>query len=55
MQPKDTYRRILGVNFFAGNATAAVDLGCRGGLVVVPAVPALVELGRDHSDREASA
>ena len=53
MQPDNSYRRILGVNFFAGKAPAAVELGCQGGLVVVPAAPALVELGRDRAYREA--
>src|SRR5580704_18819264 len=47
------YRRILGVRFFTGDAAAAVEAGCQGGLVVAPAAPALVELGRDHEYREA--
>ena len=47
------YRRILGVRFFVGNATEAVEIGARGGLVVVPAAPALLELGRDHAYRQA--
>ncbi|HXD00698.1 MAG TPA: WecB/TagA/CpsF family glycosyltransferase [Verrucomicrobiae bacterium] len=47
------YRRILGVRFFVGDARAAVELGVRGGLVVVPAAPALVELGRDREYRQA--
>ncbi len=48
-----SYRSILGVRFFVGDAPAAVELGARGGLVVVPAAPALVELGRDQEYRQA--
>lgn len=47
------YRHILGVQFFVGDAPEAIELGVRGGLVVVPAAPALVELGRDHEYRQA--
>src|ERR1700740_929506 len=47
------YRKILGVRFFTGDCPQAVELGARGGLVVVPAAPALVELGRDSEDRQA--
>jgi UDP-N-acetyl-D-mannosaminuronic acid transferase (WecB/TagA/CpsF family) len=47
------YRRILGVRFFVGNAAEAVKIGARGGLVVVPAAPALVELAHDREYREA--
>ena len=47
------YRSILGVRFFAGDARQAVELGSRGGLVVVPAAPALVELSRDADYRRA--
>lgn len=47
------YRRILGVRFFVGDAVAAVNAGSRGGLVVAPAAPALVELHRDPSYRQA--
>jgi UDP-N-acetyl-D-mannosaminuronic acid transferase (WecB/TagA/CpsF family) len=55
LQPatKNQYRRILGVNFFVGDAPEAVDLGARGGLVVVPAAPALLELRRDPAYRQA--
>lgn len=41
------WRTILGVRFFAGPADEAVRLGLEGGLVVVPAAPALVNLGTD--------
>jgi UDP-N-acetyl-D-mannosaminuronic acid transferase (WecB/TagA/CpsF family) len=47
------YRRILGVRFFAGDAPEAVAIGARGGLVVCPAAPALLELGRDRAYRQA--
>ncbi len=47
------YRRILGIRFFIGDTPAAVELGVRAGLVVVPAAPALMELARDREYREA--
>jgi len=47
------YRHILGVRFFVGDARTAVEIGSRGGLVVVPAAPALLELERDHEYRQA--
>src|SRR5208282_5948161 len=47
------YRRILGIRFFVGDAPEAVEIGARGGLVVVPAAPALLELGRDQAYRQA--
>ena len=51
--PETHYRRILGVRFFVKDAAQAVDIGARGGLVVVPAAPALLELARDPSYRQA--
>ena len=47
------YRRILGVKFFVGDAPEAVEIGTRGGLVVVPAAPAMLELAHDHDYRQA--
>jgi N-acetylglucosaminyldiphosphoundecaprenol N-acetyl-beta-D-mannosaminyltransferase len=47
------YRQILGIRFFTGTAAEAVAIGLQGGLVVVPAAPALVELERDKGYREA--
>jgi exopolysaccharide biosynthesis WecB/TagA/CpsF family protein len=47
------YRIILGVRFFVGDAPEAVALGAQGGLVVVPAAPALMELARDGDYRQA--
>jgi UDP-N-acetyl-D-mannosaminuronic acid transferase (WecB/TagA/CpsF family) len=48
-----SYRQILGVRFFVGAAPEAVQIGARGGLVVVPAAPALMELVRDTEYRQA--
>jgi N-acetylglucosaminyldiphosphoundecaprenol N-acetyl-beta-D-mannosaminyltransferase len=52
-KPESQYRRILGVRFFVGDAPEAVELGSRGGLVVVPAAPALMERARDRDYRQA--
>jgi len=51
--PEPNYRQILGIRFFIGSAAQAVQIGLRGGLVVVPAAPALVELERDPAYRAA--
>jgi UDP-N-acetyl-D-mannosaminuronic acid transferase (WecB/TagA/CpsF family) len=50
---QSAYQRILGINFFIGSAEEAVQIGLRGGLVVVPAAPALVELQTNEHYREA--
>jgi UDP-N-acetyl-D-mannosaminuronic acid transferase (WecB/TagA/CpsF family) len=47
------YQRILGIRFFTGSAEESVQIGLRGGLVVVPAAPALVELQTNEYYREA--
>jgi N-acetylglucosaminyldiphosphoundecaprenol N-acetyl-beta-D-mannosaminyltransferase len=47
------YRQILGLQFFAGTAQQAVDLMRGGGLLVVPAAPALIELQTNAGYREA--
>jgi N-acetylglucosaminyldiphosphoundecaprenol N-acetyl-beta-D-mannosaminyltransferase len=47
------YRQILGVRFFTGSAAEAVQIGLRGGLVVMPAAPALVELQSNQQYRDA--
>jgi UDP-N-acetyl-D-mannosaminuronic acid transferase (WecB/TagA/CpsF family) len=44
-------RTILGIKFFAGRARDAVALGLKGGLVVAPAAPALVNLPKDEHYR----
>jgi len=50
---KTLYRNILGVRFFVGPTSKAVELGAHPGLVVVPAAPALMELARDNDYRQA--
>jgi N-acetylglucosaminyldiphosphoundecaprenol N-acetyl-beta-D-mannosaminyltransferase len=47
------FRTILGIKFFQGSAAAAVDLMGQGGLLVVPAAPALKDLGTDAGYRDA--
>jgi UDP-N-acetyl-D-mannosaminuronic acid transferase (WecB/TagA/CpsF family) len=48
-----SYQQILGIRFFTGSTAEAVQVGLRGGLVVVPAAPALVELPTNEPYREA--
>ncbi len=50
---QSAYRQILGVRFFVGDAPEAIEICARGGLVVVPAAPAMLELGRDRDYRQA--
>jgi UDP-N-acetyl-D-mannosaminuronic acid transferase (WecB/TagA/CpsF family) len=47
------YRTILGIRFFQGSAAAAVDKMSTGGLLVVPAAPALKKLETDAAYRDA--
>jgi UDP-N-acetyl-D-mannosaminuronic acid transferase (WecB/TagA/CpsF family) len=47
------HRRILGLNFFLGTAGQAVERMQAGGLLVIPAAPALKDLGTNASYREA--
>jgi len=48
------FQQILGVRFFVGDAQGAIDeVSQRGGLVVVPAAPALKNLAVDRGYREA--
>lgn len=47
------YRQILGIRFFTGTPEEAAEIGLRGGLVVVPAAPALVDLAADKAYRDA--
>jgi len=51
--PSNLYRKILGVQFFIGNASQAVATGMRGGLVVAPAAPSLLDLCKDGDYRQA--
>ena len=53
VQPEAGFRRILGIDFFCGSAREALERMRGGGLLVVPAAPALKELGRDAAYREA--
>ena len=48
-----SFQRILGIRFFVGEAAEAVQIALQGGLVVVPAAPALVDLQADEHYREA--
>jgi UDP-N-acetyl-D-mannosaminuronic acid transferase (WecB/TagA/CpsF family) len=47
------HRRILGIDFFLGTAAQAVVRMKSGGLLVVPAAPALKDLGTNAAYREA--
>ena len=47
------FRSILGINFFVGDALQAVQRMKNGGLLVVPAAPALKNLPNDAAYREA--
>lgn len=46
-------RQILGVKFYTGNAHGAIEKISRGGLLVVPAAPALKDIPRNADYREA--
>jgi len=46
-------RQILGISFFAGDVGGAVERMSRGGLLVVPAAPALKDIAYSESYREA--
>ena len=50
--PAQTHR-ILGIDFFDGSAKAAIDIMRNGGLLVIPAAPALKDLEHNASYREA--
>ena len=47
------FRQILGLRFFVGGAQRAIELLANGGLLVVPAAPALKNLSQDLAYREA--
>jgi exopolysaccharide biosynthesis WecB/TagA/CpsF family protein len=47
------FRQILGLRFFVGGAQRAIELLGNGGLLVVPAAPALKNLSEDLAYREA--
>jgi UDP-N-acetyl-D-mannosaminuronic acid transferase (WecB/TagA/CpsF family) len=46
-------RRILGIDFYAGDVDGAIDRISSGGLLVVPAAPALKDIAYNESYREA--
>lgn len=50
----DPYRRILGLEFFAGTASGAVHAMRRGGLLIAPSAPVLKDLDSDAGYREAA-
>lgn len=50
---KPEFRQILGIKFFVGEAQGAIDYLWSGGLLVVPAAPALKNLSVDEGYREA--
>src|ERR1700688_1408568 len=52
-KPKREFRQILGIHFFVGEAQRAIDLLRNGGLLVVPAAPALKNLAEDVGYRDA--
>src|SRR5277367_5754325 len=49
--PTQTHR-ILGIDFFDGSARAAIEIMRNGGLLVIPAAPALKDLDRNPAYRE---
>jgi UDP-N-acetyl-D-mannosaminuronic acid transferase (WecB/TagA/CpsF family) len=51
--PTSPYRRILGIDFFCGSVCEAIAKMRRGGLLVVPAAPALKDLSTNAPYREA--
>jgi UDP-N-acetyl-D-mannosaminuronic acid transferase (WecB/TagA/CpsF family) len=51
--PEHQYRQILGLQFFTGSTAQAVEFMKTGGLLVVPAAPALKDLPKNPSYREA--
>jgi UDP-N-acetyl-D-mannosaminuronic acid transferase (WecB/TagA/CpsF family) len=51
-EPLPATHRILGIDFFDGSASAAIALMRNGGLLVVPAAPALKDLDRNLDYRD---
>jgi UDP-N-acetyl-D-mannosaminuronic acid transferase (WecB/TagA/CpsF family) len=52
-EPPPATHRILGIDFFDGSAQAAIEIMGDGGLLVVPAAPALKDLDRNPGYRDA--
>jgi len=46
-------RQILGVNFYVGDVQGVFDRLAHGGLLVVPAAPALKDVAHNHEYRDA--
>ncbi|HKO11040.1 MAG TPA: hypothetical protein VJV22_03670, partial [Acidobacteriaceae bacterium] len=53
MQNQTEDRQILGVKFYAGDVHGAIRRMSRGGLLVVPAAPALKDMAADAEYRDA--
>jgi N-acetylglucosaminyldiphosphoundecaprenol N-acetyl-beta-D-mannosaminyltransferase len=53
MASRGHHRQILGINFYVGDVAGAIDLMSRGGLLVVPAAPALKDMPSNPAYREA--
>ena len=53
MSKSNDMRQILGVNFYVGDAAGAIDRISAGGLLVVPAAPALKDIATNSSYRAA--
>lgn len=53
MNERASERQILGVNFHVGDARGAIERLSRGGLLVVPAAPALKNMAQNREYREA--
>jgi UDP-N-acetyl-D-mannosaminuronic acid transferase (WecB/TagA/CpsF family) len=53
VSPSLEFRQILGIRFFVGGVQRAIELVKDGGLLVVPAAPALKNLVKDPNYREA--
>jgi UDP-N-acetyl-D-mannosaminuronic acid transferase (WecB/TagA/CpsF family) len=51
-EPPPATHRILGIDFFDGSAQEAIDLMRNGGLLVIPAAPALKDLDHNLDYRE---
>ena len=51
--PPSSIHRILGIDFFDGSAHAAIKIMRNGGLLVIPAAPALKDLDRNPGYRDA--
>ena len=53
MARDEAWRQILGISFYVGDAGGAIERVSKGGLLVVPAAPALKDVARNKAYREA--